>query len=90
MIVLDNLQTGLGYALPVPSGKTALLLYADELGTSAPTLRIAFEYPWTMVKPTVVTWETSPIKVAVPKGATKVTLSLTSKTPAAAVTVDWA
>jgi hypothetical protein len=73
-MILDQLVPGVAVCLPVPAGKTHLVLCADEMGGVTPELRIGFQ-PWTSASKVAVSWASSPVRVTLPVGTRAVTVS---------------
>lgn len=95
MIVLDNLSpTGPAVSLPVPAGKSHVLLYADDgfsRGTTppaAPSFRVGFSPHWDGAHEVAPHWG-KPVDLAVPAGALEVTIARLDPGDIP-VTVDWA
>jgi hypothetical protein len=76
--VLDSLMPGKPVCLIVPQGNTNPLLAAGPCSGRAPLPRIGFEgttkASWVLEPQTEVNWPTSPVAVAIPAGAARVTI----------------
>lgn len=78
---------GLAYVLPIPAGKTKVILYADDLGAIPSAFRVGFGPAWSKIELSP-TWDV-PAVATIPSGESRITLSRTDMGDVP-VTVDFA